>query len=58
MPFTPTSLYCSNCDCQQLKTRKSYTLKGGAICQLSRSLSDLLRHAVIYKHELVLIAEQ
>jgi hypothetical protein len=36
MPFTPTPLYCSNCDCQQLKTQKSYTLKGGAVCQLYR----------------------
>ena len=36
MPLTPTPLYCSNCDCQQLKTRKSYTLKGGAVRQLYR----------------------
>ena len=36
MPFTPTPLYCSNCDCQQLKARKSYTLKGGAVRQLYR----------------------
>jgi transposase-like protein len=36
MPLTPTSLYCPNCDCQQLKTRKSYTLKGGAVRQLYR----------------------
>jgi transposase-like protein len=34
MPLTPTPLYCSNCDCQQLKTRKSYALKGGAVRQL------------------------
>ena len=34
MPLTPTSLYCPNWDCQQLKTRKSYTLKGGAVRQL------------------------
>jgi hypothetical protein len=32
MPLTPTPLYCPNCDCQQLKTRKSYTLKGGTVC--------------------------
>jgi transposase-like protein len=36
MPLTPTPLYCPNCDCQQLKTRKSYTLKGGAVRQLYR----------------------
>jgi transposase-like protein len=36
MPLTPTSLYCPNWDCQQLKTRKSYTLKGGAVRQLYR----------------------
>jgi transposase-like protein len=36
MPLTPTSLYCSNWDCQQLKIRKSYTLKGGAVRQLYR----------------------
>jgi transposase-like protein len=36
MPLTPTPLYCSKCDCQQLKTRKSYTLKGGAVRQLYR----------------------
>ena len=34
MPLTPTPLYCSTCDCQQLKTRKSYTLKGGTVRQL------------------------
>jgi transposase-like protein len=34
MPFTPTPLYCSKCNCQQIKTQKSYTLKGGAIRQL------------------------
>jgi transposase-like protein len=34
MLLTPTPLYCPNCDCQQLKTRKSYTLKGGAVRQL------------------------
>lgn len=28
MPLTPTPLYCYNCVCQQLKTRKSYTLRG------------------------------
>jgi transposase-like protein len=36
MPLTPTSLCCSKCDCQQLKTRKSYTLKGGVVRQLYR----------------------
>ena len=36
MPLTPTPLYCSNWDCQQLKIRKSYTLKGGAVRQLYR----------------------
>jgi transposase-like protein len=36
MPLTPTPLYCPNWDCQQLKTRKSYTLKGGAVRQLYR----------------------
>lgn len=36
MSLTPTPLYCSKCDCQQLKTRKSYTLKGGAVRQLYR----------------------
>ena len=25
MPLTPTPLYCSNGDCQQLKARKSYS---------------------------------
>ena len=24
MPLTPTPLYCSKCNCQQIKTRKSY----------------------------------
>ncbi len=23
MPFTPTPLYCSNCDCQQLKAGRA-----------------------------------
>jgi transposase-like protein len=36
MSLTPTPLYCSECGCQQLKTRKSYTLKGGAVRQLYR----------------------
>jgi hypothetical protein len=36
MPLTQTPLCCSNCDCQQLKTRKSYALKGGAVRQLYR----------------------
>jgi transposase-like protein len=34
MPLTPTPLYCSTWDCQPLKTRKSYTLKGGTVRQL------------------------
>jgi hypothetical protein len=34
MPLTPTPLYCSKCDCQQIKIRKGYTLKRGAIRQL------------------------
>jgi transposase-like protein len=36
MPLPPTPLYCSQCDCQQLKARKSSTLKGGAVRQLYR----------------------
>jgi transposase-like protein len=34
MSLTPTLPYCSKWDCQQLKTRKSYTVKAGGVRRL------------------------
>lgn len=34
MSLTPTPLYCSECGCQQIEARKSYTVKAGGIRRL------------------------
>jgi hypothetical protein len=39
MPLTPTPLYCSKCDCQQIKIRKSYTLKRSSLTPMRLELN-------------------